>query len=159
MLLERNDGWQIQGLTAVHHLFLTPEVIEKRKPLSPSARRAGWVGCNIRLDLIVPDAQIHVVHKGVPSSPQIVRQRFQRFNRLKNIGPNSRGWATLTLRIVRSLNKQAFSLDEIYSKEQVFSASYPENRNIRAKLRQQLQVLRDLGYLEFLGRGSYRLLI
>jgi type II restriction enzyme len=159
MLLERNDDWQIQGLTAIHHLFLTPEVIEKRKPLSLTARRAGWVGCNIRLDLIAQDAQIQVVHNQSPNNPQIVRERFQRFNRLKDIEPSSRGWATLTLRIVRSLNQQEFSLNEIYTKEGAFASIYPKNNNIRAKVRQQLQVLRDLGYLEFCGRGSYRLLI
>ena len=27
------------------------------------------------------------------------------------------------------------------------------------KIRQQLQILRDLGYLEFLGSGTYRILI
>jgi len=27
--------------------FFIPEIIEKRKPLSQTARRAGWVGCNI----------------------------------------------------------------------------------------------------------------
>jgi type II restriction enzyme len=159
MLLERNDEWQVQGLTAIHHLFLTPEVVEKRKPLSPAARRAGWVGCNIRLDLIAADAQIQIVHKRVPNDPRFIRERFQRFNGLKSIAPQSRGWATLTLRIVRSLNKQAFSLHEVYSMEQAFAAAYPENNNIRAKVRQQLQVLRELGYLEFCGRGSYRLLI
>jgi len=31
------------------------------------------------------------------------------------------------------------------------------NHNIRPKIRQQLQILRDLGFLEFLGDGSYRL--
>lgn len=104
MLLERNKVWKIQGLTAIHHLFLTPDVIEKRKPLSVTARRAGWIGCNIRLDLIARDAQIEVVHKGSPTSPQVVRERFQRFNRLKTIAPDSRSWVTLTLRIVRSLS-------------------------------------------------------
>lgn len=159
MLLERNEKWQIQGLTAIHHMFLTPEVIEKRKPLSPTARRAGWVGCNIRLDLIVPDAQIQVVHQRKLVSQELVREKFQRFSRLKSIPTNSRGWATMMLRIVRNLKKSEFSLNEIYAMEQLFSASYPENNNIKAKMRQQLQVLRDLGYLEFCGGGTYKLLI
>lgn len=159
MLLERNDKWQIQGLTAIHRLFLTPNVIEKRKPLAPTARRAGWVGCNIRLDLIIPDAQIKVVHLGKEANQENVRGRFQQFNGLKTIPIHSRGWANLTLRVVRSLRQSEFSLDELYAKEQLFSSSYPGNNNIRAKLRQQLQILRDLGYLEFCGGGSYRLLI
>jgi type II restriction enzyme len=159
MLLERNEKWQIQGLTAIHHLFLTPEVIEKRKPLSPTARRAGWVGCNIRLDLIAPDAQIQVVHLRKPASREFVRESFRRFNPLKILPPTSRGWANMTLRIVRSLGRSEFSLKEVYDKEQLFAASYPRNNNIRAKMRQQLQVLRDLGYLELCGRGTYRSLI
>jgi len=34
---------------------------------------------------------------------------------------------------------------------------YPQNAHVRDKIRQQLQVLRDLRLLEFLGSGSYRL--
>lgn len=34
---------------------------------------------------------------------------------------------------------------------------YPENQHIRAKIRQQMQVLRDEGFIEFLGNGEYRL--
>ncbi len=31
------------------------------------------------------------------------------------------------------------------------------NRHVRDKIRQQLQILRDLGFVEFLGSGRYRL--
>jgi len=34
---------------------------------------------------------------------------------------------------------------------------YPDNQHIKDKVRQQLQVLRDRGYLEFTSRGNYRL--
>jgi type II restriction enzyme len=159
MVLERNEGWQIQALTAIHHLFLTKEVVEERKPLSSTARRAGWTGCNIRLDLIAAEAQIQVIHRGSPVDPKAARETFQRFDRLKAIRPSSRGWATLTLRVIRGLKRPEFSIDKLYAAEPLFSAAYPDNNNIRAKIRQQLQVLRDLGYLEFCGRGVYRLLI
>jgi hypothetical protein len=33
---------------------------------------------------------------------------------------------------------------------------HPANRHVRDKTRQQLQVLRDLGLVEFLGGGRYR---
>jgi type II restriction enzyme len=159
MMLERNDQWMIDSLTAIHHLFLTPNVIVQRKPLSPTARRAGWIGCNIRLDQIALDARISVVGGGQPCEPRLVRSAFRRFDGLKEIAPSARGWTTLTLRMIRGLNKQEFSLSEVYAKEHSFAAMYPENNNIRAKVRQQLQVLRDLGYLEFCGQGFYRLLI
>jgi type II restriction enzyme len=46
-------------------------------------------------------------------------------------------------------------------KEYVHAAAlgklHPNNAHVRDKIRQQLQVLRDLGLLTFLGSGSYRL--
>jgi type II restriction enzyme len=159
MMLERNEDWEIQSLTAIHHLFLTPNVIEQRKPLSEMARRAGWVGCNIRLDRIANDAKIEVVGHGCQNNRELVREAFQRFDGLKNIPLGMRGWTTLTLRVIRDLRREAFTLNDLYERESRFSEEYPENRNIRPKIRQQLQVLRDLGYLAFLGNGDYRLLI
>jgi len=61
--------------------------------------------------------------------------------------------------MIRSLGKEAFSLGDLYQRELPFSTVYPANRNVRAKIRQQLQVLRDLEYVEFCGKGTYRLLI
>jgi type II restriction enzyme len=159
MLLERSDTWKIISLTAIHPLFLTYEVIVKRKPLSSTARRAGWIGCNIRLDLIASDAQIQVVEESVPVEPVQVRERFQRFNLLDKVEPNARGWTTLTLRVLRNLNRKSFSINEVYEHERIFSAAYPDNKNVRAKIRQQLQILRDFGYIGFCGSGNYILLI
>ncbi len=55
------------------------------------------------------------------------------------------------------LNKKEFTLDEIYNFENILSEKHPENKHIKDKIRQQLQFLRDKGYLEFLDRGNYRL--
>ena len=50
-----------------------------------------------------------------------------------------------------------FELQDVYAFEQRLSAIYPDNNNVRPKIRQQLQVLRDNGYLKLLGGGRYRL--
>lgn len=42
--------------------------------------------------------------------------------------------------------------------EDEMHAAYPQNSHVREKIRQQMQVLRDLGYVEFAARGEYRLL-
>jgi len=34
-------------------------------------------------------------------------------------------------------------------------ALHPQNQNVRAKIRQQLQILRDLGLLDFISLGEY----
>ncbi len=44
----------------------------------------------------------------------------------------------------------------MYDFEARFAALYPCNSNVRPKIRQQVQVLRDRGWLGFLGRGRYR---
>jgi type II restriction enzyme len=44
----------------------------------------------------------------------------------------------------------------MYGFEARLAALYPGNINVRPKIRQQLQALRDRGWLEFLGRGRYR---
>ena len=41
--------------------FFIPDIIEERKPLSPTARRAGWVGCNILLQGIPQTGKIFFV--------------------------------------------------------------------------------------------------
>ena len=57
---------------------------------------------------------------------------------------------------VEKINKSEFSLDDVYAFESVLQAKHPENHNVRAKVRQQLQFLRDRGVVRFLGRGRYR---
>ena len=56
-----------------------------------------------------------------------------------------------------SLGKQEFSLSDIYVLEGQFNSLHPDNRHIRDKIRQHLQILRDLGLLSFLAPGRYRL--
>lgn len=159
ILMERNFDWSISELIAIHPLFLTPDIVEKRKPLSSIARRAGWVGCNIRLDLMGNDAAIEIIKGGVVRPRESAREQFRKFNRLREVPVERRGWTTLTLSVLRALRRSEFSLAEIYNREHLFSSVYPNNRNIRAKIRQQLQVLRDLGYLDFRRAGTYRLLL
>jgi type II restriction enzyme len=156
-LLERTKVWEIRGLTAVHSSFLVPQVIEKRPPLAPTARRAGWVGCNIRLDQIASDGEVDVVDEGVVQPVNEVRRRFQRFLPLAKKSVEQRGWTLLTLSMVRRLGKKEFTLSDIYALETEFARAYPDNHHVRDKIRQQLQILRDLGVLEFLGRGEYRI--
>lgn len=157
-LLERSEEWRIRSLTAIHSSFLIPEVVQKRPPLASTARRAGWVGCNIRLDHIASDGEIAVVSSGVIQPAVEVRRRFQRFLPLARKSAAQRGWTLLTLRMVRSLRKAEFALQDLYELEAEFARVYPENRHVRDKIRQQLQILRDLGVLAFEGRGEYRVL-
>ncbi len=154
-LLQRSDTWQIKTLTAIHSTFLTPSVVERRNPLRASALRAGWIGCNIRLDRIGPDGQVDLITDGKIVPKEQVRRVFSKFAPLAEITPKERGWTTLTLSIVRNLGKRQFSLQDLYAQENLFSECYPGNRHIRDKIRQQLQVLRDMQIIRFEQRGIY----
>ena len=147
---------KVNNLVLVPNFCLPISAIEARKPLSKAARRAGWEGCNILLDLIPPDGRIDIVssEKVIPKST--VRRKFHSAKPLKDLSTKKRGWTLDVLTLVRSLRKSTFTLREAYSFEKTLSRMHPENRNIRPKIRQQLQILRDLGYLAFLGNGIYR---
>jgi type II restriction enzyme len=49
-----------------------------------------------------------------------------------------------------------FTNNEVYAYKSVFKQKYPDNQNIEAKIRQQLQTLRDLGFVEHLGKARWR---
>ena len=54
------------------------------------------------------------------------------------------------------MGRPEFTLADVYAHEAALAALYPGNNNVRPKIRQQLQVLRDQGWLTFSGRGIYR---
>ena len=140
----------------VPRMFFSESVIEKRNPLSATARRAGWVGCNILLSGIPEDGKIAIVSAGVPIPEKQVRREFERVRRLAELPPSLRGWTVDVLNAVRRLRQSTFSLQELYQFEPELQAAHPRNKNVRPKMRQQLQVLRDLGLLDFTGRGTYQ---
>ncbi len=146
----------VLDLLLVPKSSISPSAIEARKPLSPTARRAGWVGCSILLDLIPPEGRIALVSSGRITPRDSVRNSFRFIERLGQISAPRRGWLLDVLTALRSLEKRTFTLQEAYSFQELLAYKHPENCHVRPKIRQQLQVLRDLGYLDFVGRALYR---
>ncbi len=157
-LLQYTSSWSVVNLLLVPSFFFTESAIERRKPLSPAAKRANWVGCNILLDNIPVDGRIAVVSSGVAASPAHVRKEYERIRPLSALKAEMRGWTLDVLSVLRRLGKQEVSLADVYGFEQSLQKIHPNNKNVRAKIRQQLQILRDLGFLEFEDRGRYRVL-
>jgi type II restriction enzyme len=157
LLLQYTAAWYIRNLLLVPRMFFSESVIQKRKPLGAAARRAGWVGCNILLGDIPADGKIEIVSSGSPTSQRQVRSEFERVRGLANLPPSVRGWTVDVLNAIRRLGKPRFSLEDLYDLEPELQSAHPHNRNVRPKIRQQLQVLRDLSLIEFTGRGTYRL--
>ena len=150
-------NWAVRTVILIPRFAFTLSALERRKPLAPTARRAGWVGCNILLDKIAPDARISVVEDGKPLPPPDVRRAYHRLCPLERLKIEKRGWTLDVLQVVRSLGKREFALGDVYSHADFLFKLHPRNVHVHDKIRQQLQVLRDLGFLDFLGRGYYRL--
>lgn len=150
-------AWTVANLVLVPHFALSPSAIECRKPLSASARRAGWVGCFILLSQVPLDARIGVVLAGQPVTKESIRAQYRRLLPLKQIAPSDRGWTLDVLNTARSLGKPEFTNADMYSRVRDLEALHPENHHVKDKIRQQLQVLRDSGFLTHSGIGKWRI--
>jgi type II restriction enzyme len=125
--------WLVRNLLLVPHFAFPPSAIIKRKPLSQTARRAGWVGCNFNLSRIPVEARIEIIitrgssrRRGneTPSEksgrdqslltssptnqtiivpPEEVREKFKRIKPLKEISVTQRGWTLDVLNAIRCL--------------------------------------------------------
>ena len=140
--------------------FLNPAVVEKRSPLRSHARRAGWVGSNILLGQLPEEARVHIVKEGVSCNPTKVRADWQRYQFLAG---KRGGWAADVLLCVRVLEHETqvreFTLQAFYQRfETELASRHVDNNNVRPKIRQQMQVLRDGKVLQFLGKGRYRVI-
>ena len=147
----------VKNLCVVPKHFFVREIIEERKPLAATARRAGWIGCNILLSRVPESGKIFFVQNGQAVPKNLVLDKWQQTLFLRDESPEGRGWLIEVMKCVELLGKREFDLDEVYGFESRLSQIYPGNNNVKPKIRQQLQVLRDNGYLEFVSRGHYRL--
>ena len=138
--------------------FFITEIIEKRLPLTNNAKRSCWIGSNILFSKIPKAGQIFYVENGKEIDKKVVLSKWQKTIFLKQIKKRSaKGWILDIMNCIDLLNKKEFRLSDIYNFEKDLSANHYENKNIKPKIRQQLQILRNKGYLEFLGNGVYKL--
>ena len=155
-------SYDLQNLEVLNFLvipkhFFVPSIIEKRKALAPTARRAGWVGCNILLQSIPQTGKIFFVRNRIVEPKESVLHKWKKTLFLREEKEIAvKGWLLDVMRCVEKVGKKEFALDDVYAFEGELSKLHPDNRHIKDKIRQQLQVLRDKGYLEFVSPGHYR---
>lgn len=152
------SNFSVTNFFVIPKHFFVPEIIEERKPLSLAARRAGWVGCNILLNSIPQAGRIFFVRNRQVESKEKVLADWQKTLFLREEKDvSAKGWLLDTMRSIEKLGKHEFALGDIYAFENELSKLHPKNKHIKDKIRQQLQILRDKGYLNFVSRGYYRL--
>lgn len=149
-------NWTVRNFLIIPKHYFVKELIEERKPLALTAKRAGWIGCNILLNSIPAAGRIFLVKDEREIEKEEVFSKWQQTCFLKNVSQTAKGWFIDVLNCIEAIPKQTFTLDEVYQFETILKAKHPENNFIKDKIRQQLQVLRDKGLLDFLSRGIYK---
>ncbi len=121
-------------------------------------------------DRVAPDdefislyTQVHDIEKDKrnrtsrdKATNKLIKQLNEKAKSLQRPKPTQRdlvGWLEL---VYDALPEDEFTNQQVYDNEHVFERQYPYNLNIKPKVRQQLQVLRDMGLIEHLGRGRWR---
>lgn len=157
LLLLRYDqeAWRVLDLVGIPRHFFSMSIIKARNPLAPTARRAGWVGSTINLHLIPMIGRINLMQGGQMIDRRETQRRWRDAKFLDGIDHISRGWTIDVMNCVERIPEHQFTLEDVYAFEDHLRRLHPGNANIRPKIRQQLQVLRDANHLVFLGRGRY----
>lgn len=148
--------WTVNDFLIIPKQFFTPEIIIKRPPLAETARRAGWIGCNIDISKVADVGKIFLIKNSKTINQEIVKETFNKTLFLRTKNKDAKGWILDVMNCIDSINTEKFTLEDIYKFEEKLKLKYPNNNFIKDKIRQQLQFLRDKGIIEFSSRGNYK---
>lgn len=81
--------------------FFSPEIIEKRKPLADTAKRAGWIGCNILLNRIPDEGRIYIVQNEQEIPIKKIIEKVHKTEFLRGSKLETRRW---TLDVLNCVN-------------------------------------------------------
>jgi type II restriction enzyme len=150
-----NSNWSVNNFVVIPKHYFVSDIIIKRKPLPITAKRAGWIGCNINISKIPENGRIFIVKDTKVIDKNKVNSLWKGTAFLKSKKGESKGWILDIMNCVDTLD-ETFTLKQIYTFESHLRTKYPNNQFIKDKIRQQLQVLRDKGLIEFKGNGKYK---
>jgi len=153
----QDETYFVNDFFVVPKYFFVPKIIEKRKALSENAKRAGWVGSNILFSKLPDSGKVFYIKNGNEFSKKEVLENWHKMAFIKEIKQvETKGWIFDIMNCIEFLRKEEFLLSDIYKFEKNLERIHPKNKNIKAKIRQQLQFLRDKGYLKFVKKGIYQ---
>lgn len=73
-------------------------------------------------------------------------------NLIENLSP----WQKDIFELINEIRNDTFVVQDIYSYKEELKRKHPKNNNVEVKIRQMLQQLRDMGFIKFVKRGSYK---
>ena len=148
--------FEVQNFLVIPKYYFIDDIIEQRNPLGKNARRAGWIGCNILLNSIPQFGKIFLIKNRNIENRKEVLEKWAKTSFLAKQNKEARGWTIEVLKIVDSIKDKSFKLQDMYAFEKILKEKFPNNNFVKDKIRQQLQVIRDKGLIEFKGNGLYQ---
>ena len=124
----------VTNLFFIPKQFFVREIIQERRPLARTARRAGWIGCNILLGEVPEAGKVFLVRDREPVPKPQVLEQWRRTLFLKHQSLAARGWLIEVMKCVDLIGRRDFSLDDVYGQEARLRQLYPNNRHVRPKI-------------------------
>ncbi len=160
-VLKYAPDYTINNFLVVPKYFFIPGIIQKRnisRVKQKNWKVRLWTWWNILFHKIPESWKIHYIREWSYKTRTEILNEWNRVRFLEKEKQESKWWIFDMMKCIEKLNKENFSLEEMYSFENELRKIYPQNNNIKPKIRQQLQFLRDRNYLEFLWWGKYKVL-
>jgi type II restriction enzyme len=149
-------NYEVQNFVVIPKHFFTPEIIIKRSKGIPN--RPNYIMCSIDLLSIPQSGKIfYIKHRKIEQKKKVLENWNKTLFLRDEKKTNAKGWLLDIMNCVDKLGKKEFKLDEVYAFENILSRKHPDNKHVKDKIRQQLQFLRDKGYLKFIAPGRYKL--
>ena len=149
----RETDYAVQQLVLVPKHFITAQMIVPRKKGIPN--RPDYIMCSMNLGTLPEQGKIILIDREKVVEPELVLQKWQQTLFLRQQKTERKGWLLAIMKCIDRLPEK-FTLKQMYEFEILLKHQFPDNNHIKDKIRQQLQVLRDKGIIEFTGRGQYR---
>lgn len=153
-LCYRKTDLAVQHLIVIPKHFFTPNIIMPRAKGLPT--RPNYIMCSMDINQLPTSGKISLVTNGNIVAKDTVIDQWQQHLFLRQTTAKQKGWLLAIMQCVEKLPNPNFTLKDIYVYAPILAKQFPSNQHIHAKIRQQLQILRDKHIIEFLGNGNYR---
>mgnify|MGYP000449840595 FL=1 len=98
--------WTVNDFLIIPKQFFTPEIIIKRPPLAETARRAGWIGCNIDISKVADVGKIFLIKNSKTINQEIVKETFNKTLFLRTKNKDAKGWILDVMNCIDSINTE-----------------------------------------------------
>lgn len=130
-LTYNKSTFEIRNFLTIPKYFFVPDIIQKRNALKPTARRAGWIGCNIVMGSIPEFGKIFYIQDGVAKSKNEVLEKWNKTEFVRSTrNTEAKGWLLDVVVCPEKIKKTEFSLEDVYAFEAYLKAKHPMNNNV-----------------------------